>query len=245
MGEGRRRRKAQECSVRCSVGARRCKVSRPWPVYCSVRPIPRLRNGRGATPAEGDPVGDLACHRAYLVRRARLRLGHADLAEDVVQETLVAALLGLDRFDRRSSVRTWLVSILHNKIVDEIRRRLRHGQMDRRDDDVRASDAVDGQDAAGLYECACDLPAPEAHLQARELFSVVEQRLAGMSPKHANAFVMRDILEHSSEHICAELGITSNNLFVMLHRTRSALRRTLEARGYERPPSVRRPGVAR
>jgi RNA polymerase sigma-70 factor (TIGR02943 family) len=184
--------------------------------------------------------------RSYLLRRARLQLGAPDVAEDVVQETLVAALLGFDRFHRRSTVRTWLVSILHNKIVDEIRRHLQQPTLYRPDLEAHEpADADDQEDGGPAHASAIDVPGPQAEAEARELFALVEQRLADVPRKHARAFVMRDILDHSSGHICAELGITSNNLFVMLHRTRNALRRTLQERGYERPRAARRAGAAR
>ena len=210
-----------------------------------MRSIQRSSSGPGIEQACGQGL-ELARHRSYLLRRARLRLGGADLAEDVVQETLVAALLGLDRFDRRSSLRTWLVGILHHKIVDEIRNKVRHRQAYGPDNDRDRRDALDEEDDSAAQPWRSDrLPAPEADAGARQLYAVVEERLAGMPHKHATAFVMRDIMDHTSERICAELGITSNNLFVMLHRTRSALRRTLEAQGYERPSSLRRNGTAR
>jgi RNA polymerase sigma factor (sigma-70 family) len=64
---------------------------------------------------------ELDRHRRYLIRIAQLQLRDADLAEDVVQETLVAALGARDGFSGRSSVKTWLTGILKHKIVDAIR----------------------------------------------------------------------------------------------------------------------------
>ena len=64
-------------------------------------------------------------HRGYLLRVAVLQLRDNDLAEDVVQDTLVAALQGAQGFSGRSSLKTWLTGILKHKIVDAIRRKTR------------------------------------------------------------------------------------------------------------------------
>src|SRR5690348_18114972 len=75
---------------------------------------------------DADPfAAELDAHRRYLLRVARLQLRDGDLAEDVVQETLVAALAGRQGFSGRSSVKTWLTGILKHKIVDAIRQRQR------------------------------------------------------------------------------------------------------------------------
>src|SRR4029077_18790559 len=70
-------------------------------------------------------AAELDTHRRYLVRVAQLQLRDADLAEDVVQDTIVAALSARDGFSGRSSVKTWLTGILRHKIVDAIRQKQR------------------------------------------------------------------------------------------------------------------------
>src|SRR5512137_2848441 len=73
------------------------------------------------------PISDLTAqfeaHRGYLLRVARLQLRNDELAEDVVQDTLLAALQGASGFSGKSSVKTWLTGILKHKIVDAIRRK--------------------------------------------------------------------------------------------------------------------------
>src|SRR6266436_6563886 len=79
-------------------------------------------------------------HRPYLLRVAVLQLRDGDLAEDVVQETLVAALHGEAGFSGRSSLKTWLTGILKHKIVDAIRKRSREPAMSSLDEECQIDD---------------------------------------------------------------------------------------------------------
>ena len=84
------------------------------------------RHIRRLPPVDADLLAaELDTHRRYLLRVAQLQLRDADLAEDVVQETLVAAFSARDGFSGRSSVKTWLTGILKHKIVDAIRQKQR------------------------------------------------------------------------------------------------------------------------
>jgi RNA polymerase sigma-70 factor (ECF subfamily) len=73
-------------------------------------------------PAAGDGAAWLLEHGDAMYRYARARVRHRDLAEDLVQEALLAALQSRDRFEGQASVRTWLLSILRHKILDHYRR---------------------------------------------------------------------------------------------------------------------------
>ena len=94
---------------------------------------------------ENDFQAEFASQRSYLLRYASLQLRNATVAEDVVQDTLVAALNGQQRFAGRSAVRTWLVGILKHKIVDAIRKQSRETAL--------ASDPGES-DRAGSTRCS-------------------------------------------------------------------------------------------
>src|SRR5438874_13653847 len=79
-------------------------------------------------------------HRGYLLRVAVLQLRDNDLAEDIVQDTLVAALQGAQGFSGRSSLKTWLTGILKHKIVDAIRRKSREPSFAALEEDNRMED---------------------------------------------------------------------------------------------------------
>ncbi len=161
---------------------------------------------------------------------ARLQLRDAALAEDVVQDTLVAALAAESGFTGKSSVKTWLTGILKHKIVDAIRRKQRQP--------VSASsldEDTDLEDFDGLFsergawrENPSDWGDPEAALNRRQFFDMMEFCLEKLPPNTARVFMMREVLELESDEICKELAITANNLWVILYRARVALRECLD-----------------
>ena len=90
--------------------------------------------------ARPDLTAQFDTHRSYLLRVARLQLRNDELAEDVVQDTLVAALQGAAGFTGKSSVKTWLTGILKHKIVDAIRRKASNPELVMQDEDFRVDD---------------------------------------------------------------------------------------------------------
>ena len=179
-----------------------------------------------------DIAGDLEGHRAYLLRVARLQLRDEALAEDVVQETLVAALSG-SGFSGRSSLKTWLTGILKHKIVDAIRRKQREpiaaSTLGSLDDELDIEDFDALFDATGHWSPKpADWGDPAATLEGRQFIEIVDFCLDKLPPNTARVFMMREVLELETAEICKELAISANNLWVMLYRARMALRLCLE-----------------
>jgi RNA polymerase sigma-70 factor (ECF subfamily) len=169
-------------------------------------------------------------HRRYLMRVAQLQLRDGDLAQDVVQDTLVAALTGAAGFDGRSSLKTWLTGILKHKIVDAIRRKQKAPVPLSALDDEGSLDDLDALFTAnGAWEAPpAEWGDPEAALNQREFFDVMEFCLEKLPPQTGRVFMMREVMELESDEICKELAITANNLWVILYRARMALRACLE-----------------
>jgi RNA polymerase sigma-70 factor (ECF subfamily) len=168
-------------------------------------------------------------HRAYLLRVAVLQLRDGDLAEDVVQDTLVAALQGEAGFSGRSSLKTWLTGILKHKIVDAIRKKSREPAMSSLDEECQIDDLDALFDETGHWESPpSDWGNPEAQLGRQQFFDIVEFCLEKLPPNTARVFMMREVMELDSDEICKELSITSTNLWVILYRARVALRLCLE-----------------
>jgi RNA polymerase sigma-70 factor (ECF subfamily) len=173
---------------------------------------------------------ELERQRSYLVRVARLQLRDPALAEDVVQDTLAAALAAQSGFTGKSSVKTWLTGILKHKIVDAIRRKQR--------DPVPAStldEEGDLEDFDMLFKAnggwqapPSDWGDPEQTLSRQEFFDVMQMCLDKLPANTARVFMMREVMELSTEEICKELTITANNLWVILYRARVSLRECLE-----------------
>ena len=190
----------------------------------------------GATAETFDPARADE-YRAYLLRYALLQLRDPSAAEDAVQETLLAALQTTTRFAGRSSVKTWLVGILKHKIIDAHRRQAREQPLSHPDDEA-AEPGEDIADAAfsedGHWVQFPDRwDAPDRSLEASEFWTVFERCVQVMPARNARVFVMREVLEVSTEDICKALGITATNCWVMLHRARLAMRECLEARWFK------------
>jgi RNA polymerase sigma-70 factor (ECF subfamily) len=181
------------------------------------------------------PSFDIEPHRAYLLRYASLQLRDAGAAEDAVQDTLIAALEGWDRFGGKSSVKTWLTGILKHKIIDHLRRQSREQPLVD-DDDRSESDAVDAlfkrdghwQNTPGSWGD------PDRALENKKFMEALEHCTRNLPDKTARVFMMRDVMDLPTEEICKALGITATHCWVMLHRARLALRECLDIKWFGR-----------
>jgi len=184
-----------------------------------------------------DLARDLEPHRGYLLRVARLQLRDEALAEDVVQETLLAALSG-SGFSGKSSLRTWLTGILKHKIVDAIRKKQREPTVASAFGDIESELDIEDFDAmfnerGGWDTKPADWGDPVAALNRRQFLDIMEVCLEKLPANTARVFIMREVLELESDEICKELAITANNLWVMLYRARVAVRLCLEQNWFE------------
>jgi len=161
--------------------------------------------------------------RAYLLRYATLQLRDAHAAEDAVQETLLAALAGEASFAGRSNLRTWLTGILKHKIIDAIRRMSRETTSAWEEE----FDALFNQRGHWI-EMPQAWPDPDACLDQKQFFKVLEECLDKLPAKTSRAFMMREHMGFETGDICKELAITPTHCWVLLHRARLALRLCLE-----------------
>jgi RNA polymerase sigma-70 factor, ECF subfamily len=168
-------------------------------------------------------------HRGYLLRYATLQLRDAGAAEDAVQDTLIAALEGIDRFSGNSSVKTWLTGILKHKIIDHHRRQAREQPLTE-DDERSEAEAVDALfKTDGHWNTRPgNWGDPDQALENKKFLEALDLCTQNLPAKTARVFMMRDVMEIDTEDICKELNITATNCWVMLHRARLSLRECLE-----------------
>ncbi len=179
--------------------------------------------------ADSQFATQLETHRRYLLRIATLQLRDAALAEDVVQDTLVAAIQGEKGFSGKSSLRTWLTGILKHKVVDAIRQKTRMPTLPSVEEECRVDDFDALFDETGHWaNMPADWGNPESQLSEQQFFEAMQACLEKLPANTARVFVMREVMELETDEICVELTITSNNLWVILHRARLALRQCLE-----------------
>ncbi len=179
-----------------------------------------------------NPSDWLERHGDAMYRFALMRIRDSEAAEELVQEALLAACKNQATFSGQSSERTWLIAILKNKIMDEMRRRAkvaaRHEEMDL---EHLAPDPTFNR--RGLWAVAVERwPESEAGTsggaESGEFWAAFQGCLSGLPQTWADAFVLRELDGASTEEICKLLGVTSTNLWTMLHRGRTQLRACLE-----------------
>lgn len=177
-----------------------------------------------------DPLRDtefLTSLRRDMVRFAELQLRDRAQAEDAVQEALAAALAGKDKFASRASLRTWVLAILKNKIVDTLRRKVRENAAPVADNGSDVDAYFDERDHWAEDTRPSAWVGPEQATENKRFWEVFEACLYRLPEASARIFTMREVLGFDTDEICTTLAITSNNCWVQLHRARLALRACL------------------
>ena len=167
----------------------------------------------------------LAEHTRYLLAYARRKVGDHALAEDLVQDTLLAALDPNNAFAGRSSLRTWLTGILKHKIVDTFRERS-HATVSIEEESEGGGPILDPTVLAytGHSDFGGD---PEKQLEHKRFWHAFQRELDRMPARTAEAFVLSEFTNTSTEEACERLGLSAGALWVMRCRARNTLRNAL------------------
>lgn len=188
-----------------------------------------------ADPADATTLSDpntwLRVHGDYLYAYALRRLRDPSLAEEAVQEALIAGWQGRTSFGGASGERTWLTGILKHKIIDCFRRQRRDAPV------ASAGDGADLDDALAATLFADDghwasppqsWGDPERTLEQKRFWEALSACLDRLSAQQRSVFSLRELSGYAAEAICKELGISTTNLWVILYRARLALKECLE-----------------
>jgi RNA polymerase sigma-70 factor, ECF subfamily len=175
-------------------------------------------------------------HTPAMLRVARGYVRTPELAEDVVQETWIGLLKGIDKFEGRSTLRTWLFTVLVNIAKSR-------GLRERRAADITESVLGDGTVDPDRFQPAGDrLPGhwkdhetptpfpdtPEGSVLGAEFMAVTRRELDTLPSRQREVVTLRDVLELDSVEVCELLDITTANQRVLLHRGRASIRQALE-----------------
>jgi len=184
--------------------------------------------------ARPDAEAWLRDHGDALFRYALLHTRDVAAAEDAVQETLLAALRGAQNFEHGSSERTWLIAILRNKLIDQIRRNTREtASGDPGDVDEAVASQFTKRGTWSLAPCSWSND-PEQALAQREFWDILTECLAKLPARQAFAFCLRELEDAPMADICKVLEVSATNLWTILHRARTRLRRCLESNWFTR-----------
>ncbi len=185
----------------------------------------------GPVPKAALTANDLAACRPALMRYARLQIREPALAEDLVQNTLIAALQSIASFRGEAAPVTWLIGILKRQIIDHHRRSAREVSLpmaaDGDDGNTDLLERLFAEDGHWLTKPAV-WDDPEQSLQQEAFLSVLEQCLKGLAGQSGRVFAMREILELEPAEICKDLGLSQSNYWVLMHRARLRLRHCVE-----------------
>ena len=181
-------------------------------------------------------VALVGLHGAPLLRLARTFVRDRAVAEEVVQETWLAVLNGIDRFEGRSSLKTWIFQILSNRAKTRAARERRSAPFSAlaADDDEAAVDAdrfrPEGHRWVGHWAAAPDdwRHLPEDRLLSKETLARVRDAIETLPPRQADVLVLRDVEGWAPDEVCDALGISAGNQRILLHRARSKVRAALE-----------------
>lgn len=166
-------------------------------------------------------------YQQSMLRLARSLVSSNAVAEEIVQDTWMGVVRGIEQFEGRSSLKTWLFSILINRARSA-------GSKEHFNAPIESLHAVDpvrfdvnGQWADPLDRWQDDL---ESRLDAEKLMPMLESALDDLPPRQRQVVILRDVEGLSHDEACSSLGISIGNQRVLLHRGRSRLRELLEAK---------------
>jgi len=167
----------------------------------------------------------------YLYGYAMSRLHDAELAADCVQETFMAGIKALDRFDGSRDIKFWLRGIMSHKIVDEIRKSVKENKVD-----------IDTEDETLLesfwYKYSVSATAdgspwqfnPRKHCDNNEFWEVLDECIQQVKNPAHDVFILRVLEDKSADEVCRIMDISPSYLWVLLHRARLQLKVSLEAK---------------
>lgn len=161
-------------------------------------------------------------------------LGDTDLADDVIQETWLAVVQGIGRFEARSSLRTWIFRILMNRAKTRAARERRYVALD---EAAPPAAGVDGTSTRIGWSATRRARGPSWHprpdpsewVLAREVIRQIESAIETLPPNQRTTITLRDLEGWSSKEVCERLGITPGHQRVLLHRARQAVREKIRS----------------
>lgn len=175
----------------------------------------------------------LGLYGDILYRYGFARVRDPGIAEDLVQETLLAALKAKKNYAGQSSEKTWLIGILKHKIIDYFRKASR--EKTQPFDDRFTGDEDDGYfNQQGSWQIdMTSWSKPDKSLEQEQFLAILQSCIDGLPPRMAQLFMLRELDGLESDEICKMISIsTLNNFWVMMSRVRVQMRHCLASNGF-------------
>ncbi len=182
--------------------------------------------------SKADSHSLIDAHGDALYRFALVRVRNKDVAEDLVQETFLAALQGTYRESGPTAERRWMIGIMKHKVVDYFRRTSREPIQQADQPGPAAEDAFldDGHWKPEAATMQAWPEQPDRLIERRQFWDALSGCLDRLSPRAAQVFTLRELDELETEQICELLQLTPTNFGVILYRARKQLRDCLGSR---------------
>lgn len=219
------------------LGPRTRAVSSPGPIGVPTKELELIAALRRRDESAFTRLIDL--HHSSLLRVARIYVGSQAVAEEVVQETWLGVLKGLDKFEGRCSLKTWIFQILVNRAKT---RGEREGRMIPFSAmfDPQADPGEPAVDPSQFNDNDPEWPGgwvsqprdwgrtPEQSLLSKEFRALVQAAIDTLPPSQKDVITLRDVQGWTSDEVCNILGVSETNQRVLLHRARSKVRQALD-----------------
>jgi len=212
-------------------------------VHEEVALLARLRQGD-----EGAFDELVTRHHSALIRMAMGYVADREVAEEVVQDTWMAVIEGLDRFQGRSSLRTWIFGIMIHKAKDRGVREKRHTNFSSFESlDEESDDMIDPSRFHQTGEWAghwafppqpWDDQTPEKLLASQQAVNAMNKAIEALPQTLKDVLILRDVEGVEAKEACDILKISETNLYVRLHRARERVRQAVETYLEGRPSVV-------
>lgn len=165
----------------------------------------------------------------YLYNYAITRVNDEHIAEDLVQDTFVAAIKSIKNFESKSKESTWLIAILKNKIIDHYRKKVNKYHQESIETLHNTNDYFDNRGSWRTDQRPTDWHLGSGHsVDQKEFYEVLQKCIGRLNELQRIAFVMKHLDDEDTDDICKELQITTSNYWVIIHRAKLQLRKCLE-----------------
>lgn len=176
-----------------------------------------------------------------MFRYAVVRVKDHAVAEDLVQETFLAAMKAQERYEGRSTERSWLMGILKHKLIDYLRKAVREVKMEDLQPEGFENSVLFQEAGIPMWRPPKWQFNPRKAFEQKEFWDIFSKCLANLDRRMNIAFTLKELEDQTTEEVCKELGVEPTYLWVILYRARNSLKSCLEKNWINKSKGRREP----